>query len=194
MSAPAPSILNFTKANLDALPPPAAGKRAVYRDAKTAGLQIRVTASGVKTFSVYRWVKAEGRPQRVTIGKYPQMTIEQAREKAKLVNANVEGGGSPVAERKAKRAQSVTLRDAFKDFLKARKNLSPRTVYDYERLMGLHAEEDRTDSKRSKNKPRRSGESFKDWLDKPVVSITKDMVEKRHAQMGELAPKKRIPC
>lgn len=177
--------LNFTKAALDALPAARPGTRDTYHDSKTSGLQLRVTETGVKTYSVYRWLKGDSKPQRTTLGRYPQMTIEQARTAAAQVNAVVEIGGNPTDERKARRAQGVTLRDAFKDFLTARKNLSPRTIYDYQRLMGFHSEEDRTDARRSKHKPRRSAESFKDWLDKPVVSITKDMVEKRHAKMGE---------
>ena len=71
--------------------------------------------------------------------------------------------------------------------MKARKNLSPRTIYDYERFMGFHAEEDRTDLNRPKTKPRRSAQTFASWLDKPIVSIAKDMVEKRHAEMGAVS-------
>ena len=179
--------LNFTKATLDALPAAKPGSRETYHDSKTPGLQLRVTESGVKTFSVYRWLKDDKKPQRRTLGRYPQMTIEQARTAAAQVNALVEAVGNPGDELKAKRAKGVTLRETFAEFLRARKNLSPRTVYSYERIMGFHAEEDRTDARRSKHKPRRSGESFKDWLDKPIVSITKDMVEKRHAKMGEFS-------
>lgn len=52
--------LNFTKENIVALPLPEAGKRDEYYDTKVQGLQIRITAAGVKTFYVYRWVRAEG--------------------------------------------------------------------------------------------------------------------------------------
>lgn len=181
-------IFNFTKAALDALPPAPPGGRLTYHDTKAPGLQIRVTPTGLKTFSVYRWVKGAAKPQRVTLGRYPQMTIEQARAKTAEVNAIVEGGGNPVDERKARRAQAVTLGEAFQAFLSTRKNLSPRTIYDYQRLMGLHAEEDRTDPNRARHKPRRSAESFANWLAKPLSAITKDMVERRHAQMGEISP------
>ena len=36
---------------------------------KTPGLQLRVSATGVKTFSVYRRLKA-GEPERVTLGRF----------------------------------------------------------------------------------------------------------------------------
>ncbi|TBR07417.1 MAG: recombinase XerD, partial [Rugosibacter sp.] len=53
--------LNFTKENIVALPLPEAGKRDEYYDTKVQGLQIRITAAGVKTFYIYRWVRAEGK-------------------------------------------------------------------------------------------------------------------------------------
>ena len=46
--------INFTKATLLALPLPLAGQRETYHDLKTNGLQIRITSSGVKTFSVFQ--------------------------------------------------------------------------------------------------------------------------------------------
>jgi hypothetical protein len=55
------SAFNFTKAALEAVPAPASGQRATYRDTKTKGLQLRVSANGVKTFSLYRRVKGGSR-------------------------------------------------------------------------------------------------------------------------------------
>ena len=71
--------INFTKKTINALPIPEPGKRDTYHDTKTAGLQLRVTPTGAKTFSVYRRTKG-GTPERVTLGRYPDMTIEQARK------------------------------------------------------------------------------------------------------------------
>ena len=85
---------NFTKEALQALPTPATGQRAVYFDAKTTGLQMRVTSSGTKTFSVYRRTKG-GQPERVTLGRFPAMTVEQARKLAARVNLEIEEGSNP---------------------------------------------------------------------------------------------------
>jgi hypothetical protein len=57
----------FNKEKLLALPLPEVGKRATYHDTKAHGLQLRVTSSGVKTFSMYRRTKG-GAPERVTLG------------------------------------------------------------------------------------------------------------------------------
>ena len=106
---------NYTKAALDALPVPGSGKRATYSDAKTTGLQIRVTANGVKTFSVFRRIKG-GQPERVTLGRYPDMSIEQARTKAALINAAIEGGANPAEAKRAHKAE-LTFADLFEEYL-----------------------------------------------------------------------------
>lgn len=51
--------------------------RAVYFDAKTRGLALRVTPSGAKTWAfVYR---SSGKPQWLTLGSYPAVTLASAR-------------------------------------------------------------------------------------------------------------------
>lgn len=93
--------IGFTKEALQALPKPEAGKRAVYLDTKTTGLQVRVTDTGAKTFSVYRRIKG-GRPERVTsLGRFPAMTLEQARKLAARVNAEIEEGANPADVKRA---------------------------------------------------------------------------------------------
>jgi integrase len=107
---------NFTKAKLDGLDLPAKGKRSECFDSKTTGLQLRMTATGVKTFCFYRWVKETQRPERVTLGRYPEMTIEQARKKATSLNAEVSDGYSPVDRIRAKR-EEMTFADLFDQYI-----------------------------------------------------------------------------
>ncbi|CAI06862.1 tyrosine-type recombinase/integrase [Aromatoleum aromaticum] len=104
----------FTKERLAALPTPDAGKRDTYHDTKTTGLQLRVSATGVKSFSVYRRLKA-GQPERVTLGKFPAMTVEQARKAAALVNAEIESGANPAATKRAFKAEP-TLTEFFAEY------------------------------------------------------------------------------
>jgi integrase len=105
---------NFTKEALLALPTPEAGKRAVFLDAKTTGLQVRVTDSGAKTFSVYRRIKG-GQPERVTLGRFPAMTIEQARKQAARINAEIEEGANPAQVKRANR-EEITFAEMFKEY------------------------------------------------------------------------------
>lgn len=106
--------INFTKEALLSLPKPEAGKRAVYLDSKTAGLQVRVTDTGAKTFSVYRRVKG-GRPERVTLGRFPALTVEQARKLAARINAEIEEGANP-AEVKRAHKEEPTFAELFKEY------------------------------------------------------------------------------
>ncbi len=106
--------INFTKEALLAMPAPNAGKRAVYLDAKTTGLQIRVTDTGAKTFSVYRRIKG-GKPERITLGRFPAMTIEQARKQAARINAEIEEGSNPAQVKRAHR-EEMTFAELFKEY------------------------------------------------------------------------------
>ena len=105
---------NFTKEALTSLPLPAGGQRAIYHDAKTTGLQIRVTSTGVRTFSLYRRIKG-GQPARVTLGRFPEMTIEQARKLAARVNSEIEEGANPADVKRAHKGEP-TLSEFFKEY------------------------------------------------------------------------------
>lgn len=107
--------INFTKAALDNLPIPPTGKRTTIHDTKATGLQLRITTTGVKTFSLFRRVKG-GNPERLTLGRYPDMTIEQARKQAAQYNLVIESGDNPAqAKRKARHTAEgeLTLQQAF---------------------------------------------------------------------------------
>src|SRR5690606_30146833 len=101
---------NFTKARIDSLPLPATG-RTTYHDEKVSGLKLRVSSTGVKTFSVYKRVK-HGTAARVTLGTYPEMTIEQARRKAHQIVAQIHDGENP-ADRIRDAKREMTLNDLF---------------------------------------------------------------------------------
>jgi integrase len=154
--------INFTKMALGALPLPPPGGREVYHDTKTPGLQVRVTSTGVKTFCVFR--RVNGRQERVTLGRFPEMTPEQARKAAEKVNATIASGESPVAEKKRAKLASKTLQEVFDDYVEARKNLKALTVKDMKVALS---------------------ETFPDWLDKPLTKITPLMVAERHQEFGE---------
>ena len=112
--------INFTKEILDSMPLPANGQRKVYHDKKTNGLQIRVTSTGVKTFCVFRRIK-NGNPERVTLGRYPDMSIEQARNEAARINALIVEGINPNSDVRALKTET-TLQELFEQFLKHRRN------------------------------------------------------------------------
>lgn len=106
--------INFTKRALEALPSAPAGKRIDYHDTKTQGLTLRVSASGTKTFSFFR--RIDGKLERVTLGKFPAVTVEQARAEAAKLNGQVAKGINPAEEKRSMR-QEITLAEHFADYL-----------------------------------------------------------------------------
>ena len=137
-------------------------KRAYYYDIKLPGLVLSVTPAGTKSFLIYKKIK--GKPVRHTLGRFPAMTVEQARRMGQKILGQIAAGVNPLQQKKAERSKSVTLMEVFDDFLIARKALKPVTVHDYQRLMK---------------------DAFSDWHKKPILEITKDMVAKRHRHLGE---------
>lgn len=117
--------INFTKAALDGLPLPVSGQRATYHDTKIAGLQLRLTATGVKTFSVFRRVRG-GDPERVTLGRYPVMSIEQARRLALDASAAMEAGENPAESKRLARGERI-FGDLFAEYLERHAKPSKRT-------------------------------------------------------------------
>ncbi|MEF8759169.1 MAG: site-specific integrase [Candidatus Accumulibacter sp. UW25] len=104
----------FNKERLLALPAPATGERATYYDIKAPGLQLRVTSAGVKTFSMYRRTKGGG-PERLTLGRFPAMTVEQARKAASAVNSEIEQGANPAQVKRALKAEP-TFGEMFTEY------------------------------------------------------------------------------
>ena len=127
----------FSKTRLEALPIPDAG-RVYHYDEKTPGLALCVTASGTRTFYLYRWV--DKRPVRVRIGPFPALTIDQARKLAAGLNVAIAAGHDPQETKRARREEPA-LRELWEYWLahsKGRKR--PRSIEEDERNWKLHLE------------------------------------------------------
>ena len=74
------NLFNFTAPLLKALTPSPRKSRTYVYDAKVSGLELAITKTGVKTFNIYRWSSVESRPIRTPIGRFPDISIEQARK------------------------------------------------------------------------------------------------------------------
>ena len=130
-----------------------------YRDTALPGFGLKVT----KTAKLYIVEKrVHGRLHRSTLGRYPQLTPEQARELAQETLYKLAKGVDVSA---SKNAKNITLESCFTDFLSIR-SLKDRTVSDYQVAMDKH---------------------FADWKKKKVIFITRDMVSRRHKKLGESA-------
>ena len=94
---------------LDNLKTPPRGKRAEHRDT-TPGLTLRVNDRGVKTWTLTYRVSGQGgtgqdgrslqgKTRRLNIGRYPEMTLRDARTKADELWTLAAGGRDPAAQR-----------------------------------------------------------------------------------------------
>ncbi len=132
--------IQFTKDEIKGLPLPASGVRVDYQDTKTAGLQLRVTSKGVKTFSFLR--RINGSLERITLGRFPEVTLEQARDKIALITAEIVKGENPAKVKRAHR-EEPTFSEVFDLFIpgKRKRNgqpLSERTKTDYRDSLRIH--------------------------------------------------------
>jgi integrase len=131
------TTLNFTKAALQTIEAPTERRRDLYRDAKTKGLFLFVTESGKKTFYLYR--KVQGKPTQISIGAFPDLTIEQARRKAEEFNGQIAQGANPQEVVRGKRSE-LTLLALFNEVME--RHLKPRrrrrTIEAYDRQFRVH--------------------------------------------------------
>jgi integrase len=132
---------NFTKPKLEALPCPESGERIIYHDThkNAAGLQLRHTSTA-KTFFIQR--RIDGKPERVTIGKFPDVSIENARKESARLNGLISQGINPLNDVRALKTET-TLQELFDEFLQHRRNrrgayLSDRTKQGYRYDFGLY--------------------------------------------------------
>lgn len=153
----------LTKSFVDSLPSPESGQT-FYRDSELKGFGLRV---GSNTRVYFAESKINNKTVRVTIGHHGVFTAEQARNEAKNVLGMIARGINPNDINKAEKAKAVTVAQVFEQYLKARSDLKERTIYDYKRFMKTY---------------------FKEWENKPLVDISKDLIEKKHRSIGERSP------
>jgi integrase len=80
--------------------PPMRGQTMVW-DGEVKGFALRVTPGGAKAFVLdYR---AEGRQRRMTLGQYPDWSVQAARKTAKELKREVDHGRDPMGDRRAER-------------------------------------------------------------------------------------------
>jgi integrase len=86
----------LTKRAVDALTPPKKGQTFLW-DSGLRGFGVRAIPSGLKTF-ILQYRNAEARSRRIAIGRYGVLTVEQARDQAKIKLGAVAGGADPAEE------------------------------------------------------------------------------------------------
>jgi integrase len=162
--------MRITKTFVDKLAPPpfkdnGKADQQFHRDSALPGFGVRVTSHGAVSFIVEK--RVNGKVKRITLGRYGHLTVEQARNEAQQVLSKIARGRDPIAEKREKRIRTVTLGEAFDDYVATRKDLKASTIHDY---------------RRSIDGP------FESWKSKQLIDITKDMVELKHRELSRKSP------
>lgn len=153
---------NFTKQAIEDLPLPET--RIEYRDEKISELRLRVTSTGVKSFSVFKRVSG-GSPVRITLGKYPGLSPVRARTLALKHLADLSDGVNPNEQRRVEAMSAVTLGEVFEGYKRARK-LKVSTLRGYEGVVSNH---------------------LKKLVDKPLKDIDRRVIVDIHAGIASKA-------
>jgi len=104
--------LSITSKFVEALKP--TGTRQEFLDEKVRGLVLRVSDSGVRTWSLsYR--NKEGDKQRYTIGRFPDFSLDEARNEGLTLKARIARNEDPAGQRRAVAVapKDTTFRELF---------------------------------------------------------------------------------
>lgn len=151
--------INFTKKSIEDLLVPSKGWQYHY-DTKVRGLGIGISSTGTRTFVVYR--KIQGRPERLTLGRYPDLSIEQARNKATEANAQIAKGENP-SELKREARKEMNLGELFNEFIEKHAKLHKKSWHrDQDQFQRYMAE----------------------WANKKLSTLEKRDIQAIHAKVG----------
>jgi len=152
--------LTFTVERLRKLPIPSKG-RVYHYDQKVPALAICITSANSRTFYFYKW--ADGRPVRVRLGKFPDLSIADARKAVDNLTGEIARGVDPAADRRARR-EAPTLEDLFDYWLTHHGKLHKRTWSEDVRKFDKH---------------------FGGLRNKRLSAIDETMVQRWHTALGQ---------
>jgi len=153
--------INFTKKAIEDLPLPTDAPKVRYHDTKTSCLGLMVYSSGRKVYIFYR--KVEGRPEQMTIGRFPDMTIEQARGRVDELNSKVARGINPGQESRALR-EEMTLGELFDKYLEEYAKVHKKSWKSDEYQFELYLES---------------------WKNRKLRSIRREDIQALHGRVGK---------
>ena len=82
---------------------PIPGRQVDVYDSKIRGLAVRVSPMGTKAFVV--WYRIGSKARRLTLGRFPTMSLAEARKRAQEAMLQVADGKDPAAEKQRERAE-----------------------------------------------------------------------------------------
>lgn len=154
-------MVKLTKTFVDKVPLPAAGNTTHWDDS-VKGYGLRVSAAGKKVFVAQGRVL--GKAVIVTIGAFGLYTEDQARKRAQATLQDMREGIDPRDAKRQDEAAKVTLQQVCDAYVGRPGKLKASSAHEMKRHVT---------------------KVFKAWKDKPIASITRDMVKERHSELVE---------
>lgn len=157
-----PKATLTTKGAVDAIPFSDQGQT-IHFCTELSGFGV-LAGARQKTFILER--RVNGKTRRVTIGRVGEITLQKARQDAQQLIGEMVGGSDPVARKRDQTGEGITLRQAWELHKAAmkKKSRSQATFDDYQIKLDCH---------------------MSDWLDRPLIEITRPMVSALHTKIGE---------
>lgn len=136
------SAVDLTDARVKALKCQPGQRIIEVRDTDVHGLEIRVTSTGVKTWRLHYTRRSDGRRRAVKLGRYPTLSLKQARARAKALQSGIEdleAREDPAAQLRARRT-AHTFKELAEDWIErhAIPNRCGRAVADDRSMLNLH--------------------------------------------------------
>ena len=147
---------NFTQDRIRNLSTPFGKDRADYYDTGCPKLTCRVSSTGNKSFVVLKKTP-DGKSKRITLGRFPDLSVSDARKLAQAALTDLANGVNPTEEKRKQKLRGMTLNELFNSYLSNKSGLREASIKDYTKIM-------------------HSPFGFDDWLKKPINEITRDMV------------------
>lgn len=108
-----PKKAKFTREIIEGLTPEA--KRYEVKDTKALGLRIRVSPNGILAWAFC--YSLGGREARMTLGRYPAISLDAARARALELSGQVQRGQDPAAVAKVEKSKTLTLAKLTETYL-----------------------------------------------------------------------------
>lgn len=151
---------NFTKNEIEKLLPPNKGV-STYCDTGFKGLKLYVTANGIKTFFIRKMV--DGHDERFILGRFPDLSIQNARDKALLTLSSLATGVNPNKAKKENRAEQK-LGELFIEFMERYSKKEKKSwIYDQREIPKFYSE----------------------WFKRRLSDIKKTEIQRKHEQIRD---------
>lgn len=129
------NVAKLTKIKIDQADP-----RETIWDSEVVGFHVSKLSSGSGTYK-FQYRAADGSQGKIKIGRYPSMTIDEARKIARQYRVEVDKGGNPSRDRKEARVAPTLAEyvDYYCDEYGPQKGLQPSTIRDARRVLDRYA-------------------------------------------------------